>query len=377
MKPKTPPLRKKRVLLISNLTWNVFKFRLPFIAHIKASNLDVDVLAEFDGYEKNLYKNVNNLFQMRVNSRSINIFSDLRMLFRLWQVFKTSNPDLIILYTIKSCIYGSIVARLMGIPVIINITGMGSGFLKGGLIAQGILFLYKIGIGKNAQVVFQNQDDQELFLRNKIIPQSQANLIQGSGISLEDFPLTTYPKNEEFIFLMIARLIKDKGIGEYIEAAKILLTKLSNVKFQILGKIDQSAHSDFSKEYIEVLQAKKIIEYLGESDDVKKYIISADCIVLPSYREGTSKALLEGHAMGRPLIATNVSGCKEIILNNLSGLLCKPQDSSDLASMMLQMMGKSRAERAEMGILGREKVKNEFSEEIVFSQMSQLISKMI
>ena len=176
---------------------------------------------------------------------------------------------------------------------------------------------------------------------------------------------------------MIARIIKDKGIGEYIEAAKIVLAKFSNIKFQILGKIEESAHSDFSKEYIEALHESGVIEYLGESDDVKKYITSADCIVLPSYREGTSKALLEGHAMGRPLIASNVSGCKEIILNNQSGLLCKPQDSSDLASQMLQIMYKSRSEREQMGILGREKVKNEFSEEIVFSQMRQLISKMI
>ena len=147
------------------------------------------------------------------------------MLFKLRQTYKASNPDLIILYTIKPCIYGSIVARLMGIPVIINITGMGSGFLRGGLLAKVILLLYKVGAGKNAQVVFQNQDDQELFLYNKIIQESQANLIQGSGISPEDFPIAPYPKNQEFVFLMIARLIKDKGIGEYIEAAKILLKK--------------------------------------------------------------------------------------------------------------------------------------------------------
>lgn len=368
---------KKKVLLVTNLTWNLFKFRLPFISFMQASNLCVDVLAEFDGYEKKLHKKVNNLFSMSVNSRSINILSDLRMLIKLWQVYKASSPDLIILYTIKPCIYGSMVARLMGIPVIINITGMGSGFLRGGMIARGILLLYKIGAGKNAQVVFQNRDDQELFLRNKIINQLQANLIQGSGISLENFPIAPYPKNKKFIFLMIARIIKDKGIGEYIEAAKIVLAKFSNIKFQILGKIEESAHSDFSKEYIEALHESGVIEYLGESDDVKKYITSADCIVLPSYREGTSKALLEGHAMGRPLIASNVSGCKEIILNNQSGLLCKPQDSSDLASQMLQIMYKSRSEREQMGILGREKVKNEFSEEIVFSQMRQLISKMI
>ena len=376
MKSNISPSQKK-VLLVTNLTWNVFKFRLPFIGFMQTSKLFVDVLAEYDGYEQKLHKKVNSLFPMNVNSRSINILSDLRMLFKLWQTYKASNPDLIILYTIKPCIYGSIVARLMGIPVIINITGMGSGFLRGGLLAKVILLLYKAGAGNNAQVVFQNQDDQELFLYNKIIQQSQANLIQGSGISPEDFPIAPYPKNQEFIFLMIARLIKDKGIGEYIEAAKILLKKPIKIKFQILGKIEESIHSDFSKEYIESLHESRVIEYLGESDDVKKYIISADCLVLPSYREGTSKALLEGHAMGRPLVATNVSGCKEIILNNQSGLLCRAKDSLDLASKMLQMVEKSSAEREKMGILGREKVMNEFSEKIVFSKMRKLISTMI
>jgi glycosyltransferase involved in cell wall biosynthesis len=176
---------------------------------------------------------------------------------------------------------------------------------------------------------------------------------------------------------MVARLIKDKGIGEYIEAAKILLNKSLKIKFQILGKVQESINSNFSKKHIDSLHESGVIEYLGESDDVKKYIISADCVVLPSYREGTSKALLEGHAMGRPLIASNVSGCKEIILHNKSGLLCEAKDSLDLASKMLQMTKKSRSERKKMGILGREKVKNEFSEEIVFSKMSKLISTII
>lgn len=368
---------KQKILLVTNLAWNVFKFRLPFITYIQTFDINVDVLTEFDGYEKKLHKKVNNLFQMNVNSRSINIFSDLRMLFTLWQTYKASKPDLIILYTIKPCIYGSIVARLMGIPVIMNITGMGSGFLRGGFFAKGILLLYKLGAGKNTKLVFQNQDDQELFLNNKIISQSQANLIQGSGISLKDFPIAPYPKNREFVFLMVARLIKDKGIGEYIEAAKILLNKSLKIKFQILGKAQESINSNFSKKHIDSLHESGVIEYLGESDDVKKYIISADCLVLPSYREGTSKALLEGHAMGRPLIATNVSGCKEIILHNKSGLLCEAKDSLDLASKMLQMTKKSRSERKKMGILGREKVKNEFSEEIVFSKMSKLISTII
>ena len=368
---------KHKILLVTNLAWNVFKFRLPFITFIQTSDMNVDVLTEFDGYEQKLHKKVNNLFQMNVNSRSINIFSDLRMLFTLWQTYKASKPDLIILYTIKPCIYGSIVARLMGIPVIMNITGMGSGFLRGGLFAKAILLLYKLGAGKNTKLVFQNQDDQELFLNNKIISHSQANLIQGSGISLKDFPIAPYPKNREFVFLMVARLIKDKGIGEYIEAAKILLNKSLKIKFQILGKVQESINSAFSKKYIDSLHESGVIEYLGESDDVKKYIISADCVVLPSYREGTSKALLEGHAMGRPLIASNVSGCKEIILHNKSGLLCEAKDSLDLASKMLQMTKKSRSERKKMGILGREKVKNEFSEEIVFSKMSKLISTII
>ena len=368
---------KKKILLVTNLAWNVFKFRLPFITYIQTFDINVDVLTEFDGYEQKLHKKVNSLFQMNVNSRSINIFSDLRMLFTLWQTYKASKPDLIILYTIKPCIYGSIVARLMGIPVIMNITGMGSGFLRGGLFAKGILSLYKLGVGKNTKIVFQNQDDQELFLNNKIISQSQANLIQGSGISLKDFPIAPYPKNREFVFLMVARLIKDKGIGEYIEAAKILLNKSLKIKFQILGMVQESINSNFSKKHIDSLHESGVIEYLGESDDVKKFIISADCIVLPSYREGTSKALLEGHAMGRPLIGTNVSGCKEIILHNKSGLLCEAKDSLDLASKMLQMTKKSRSERKKMGILGREKVKNEFSEEIVFSKMSKLISTII
>ena len=292
----------------------------------------------------------------------------LQYIKNVYKALKLVNADVCLTFTMRPAIWGNMVCKVLKIPVITNITGIGP-LAESDLIAYKVArTLYRTALKKTKVVFFQNTDDLELFRSKKFIKNSQANIIPGSGVDVEFFsPMDKKSKDEKFVFLFISRLIKDKGILEYVAAAEYIKQHFPNVICQVIGPYyDQNLKDNIiSEKQIMHWLDEGIVHYLGAAEDVRPFIAEADCMVLPSYREGMSNVLLEAASMKRPAIATNVTGCREIIVDNETGFLCKVKDVQDLADKMIKMIHLSVSEREKMGNTARERVKEKFTKKIV------------
>jgi len=361
MKARMPP----QVLVSSNYAWTIVNFRLPLIRKLKSEGYEVHVLTQFDGYEEKLREEVDSITHLFVSRKGINPFVDFLTILDYVKHFFVLKPDILLLFTIKPVIYGSIAARIFRIPKIVMITGLGTAFLKDNWLKSLVQGLYRIALRKPCKVFFQNLDDKGLFISRKIVCDVSTELVPGSGIDLESFSEAPYPDNQEPKFLLIARMLRDKGVGEYVEAARILKKKYPKMRFQLLGPLGVENRSAILKNDMDNWVEEEVIEYLGETDNVRTFIEQSDCIVLPSYREGTSRVLLEAAAMARPIIASNVTGCREVVDDQQTGFLCEAKNSSDLAEKIELMSRLSKSARRQMGLRGRKKVAAEFDQKIV------------
>jgi glycosyltransferase involved in cell wall biosynthesis len=245
---------------------------------------------------------------------------------------------------------------------------LGTVFLKNDLVSATAMFLYKISFRIPKKVFFQNPDDLKLFLDKKLVPSNTVDLLPGSGIDLEKFKPVSFHRNKAFTFLLISRLITDKGILEYIDAVKSLKAKGLNARFQVLGAKDPGHKRGIKLSTIKEWIDSGTIEYLGTTADVRHFIEKADCIVLPSYREGTPRTLLEAASSSKPIIATDVPGCNHVVEDNINGLLCNLKDSADLAEKMNTMAHFDDDTLKNMGESGRMKMEAEYNESIVINK---------
>jgi glycosyltransferase involved in cell wall biosynthesis len=253
--------------------------------------------------------------------------------------------------------------------VINNIAGLGAVFIKGGWLAQLVRRLYRSALGRSAKVFFQNPDDLQLFIDGSLVQAEVTELLPGSGIDLHRFAVAPMPTaNSKFRFLLIARMLRDKGVGEYVQAAKLLRDNWPSVEFCLLGFVDVQNPAAISRAEVESWVAQGFVNYLGVREDVRNEIASADCVVLPSYREGTPRSLLEAAAIARPIITSDAVGCREVVDHGVNGYLCKVRDPEDLAQMMIQMLLLLPEQRKEMGLRGRAKMEAEFDEQIVIGK---------
>jgi glycosyltransferase involved in cell wall biosynthesis len=353
------------VLICSNYAWTIVNFRLPLIKRLIKNGYRVVVVTQYDGYENQIAECVDEIRPLFISRKGVNPLVDSITLLDLVLFFLKLKPDYLLLFTIKPVIYGAIAAKLFDIKTIVMITGLGTAFIADNWITRLVKLLYRFALSSVATVFFQNNDDKDLFLKSNIINPNVCKLTPGSGIDTRQFPYSSLPQNNKMTFILIARMLWDKGIGEYVEAAKIIKLKYPNTKFQLLGPLGVENRTSISDERMAAWEREGFIEYLGETTDVKPYIEKACCVVLPSYREGTSRVLLEAASMGRPVIATDVPGCREIVENRITGLLCRRKDYSDLSNKMEVMINLSFEERKIMGSKGREKIKNEFNQDIV------------
>ena len=292
----------------------------------------------------------------------------LRYIKNVYKALKLVNADICLTFTMRPAIWGNMVCRVLKIPVITNITGIGPLAESDSIAYKVARSLYRTALKKTKVVFFQNTDDLELFKSKKFIKNSQANIIPGSGVDVEFFsPLDKKNTDEKFVFLFISRLIKDKGILEYVAAAEYIKQHHPNVICQVIGPYyDQNLKDNIiSEKQIMHWLDEGIVHYLGAAEDVRPFIAEADCMVLPSYREGMSNVLLEAASMKRPAIATNVTGCREIIVDNETGFLCKVKNVEDLSDKMIKMIHLSVSEREKMGNAARERVKEKFTKKIV------------
>jgi len=356
---------KKKVLICSNYAWTIYNFRKPLIDKLIEQNYDVILLSQFDGYETKINNQISGIYHLSISRKGVNIFRDFYTFIHICLKLITIKPDYILLFTIKPVIYGSMAAKILNIPFIPMITGLGTSFISKNWITTIVKKLYKIALKNQKVVFFQNCDDANLFLKESLIQKKQVQLVPGSGIDTQKFAYKKMIRNQKMTFLLVARMIKDKGIFEFIEAASLVKKNNFNVEFKLLGPKGVQNRTAISEKIIKEWQEINIVEYLGETDNVIEQIARADCIVLPSYREGTSRVLLEAASIGRPIIASNVPGCKEIVDNQMNGLLCEAKNSYDLFKKMEKMITLTHEERVQMGLMGRKKIIAEFDSKIV------------
>lgn len=356
---------KPTVVICSNYAWTVYNFRMSLIRRLKAEGYKVIVVTEFDGYENQIGLEVDNIEPLFISRKGVNPFVDFFTIVDLVRLLIKFKPDILLTFSIKPVIYGSIAAKILKIQSIVMITGLGTAFITDNWITNVVKQLYRFALSSVSVVFFQNIDDRDIFVQHELVDKKICRYTPGSGVDIDIFTYSTLPNSPEITFLLIARMLWDKGIGEFLEAAKTIKLKYSNVRFQLLGPLGVQNRTSIKKNEVESWQNEGFIEYLGETDDVTKFIEKASCIVLPSYREGTSRVLLEAAAMGRPLIATDVPGCREVVEDGVTGFLCKPRDYADLSHKIELMLKLPYESRQVMGARGREKIENEFRQEIV------------
>jgi len=372
-----------KVLFVINSPWAFYNFRLNLAQAIKSNGYDVLVLMPFDDVYTPKIKKFFKVYDLYLSPNSINLFKDFYTLINMSIQITKIRPSLILAFTIKMNIYSSIVARFLSVPIFCNITGLGTVFISKNLIIKKIiLYLYKFSLRYSNIVFFQNKTDKDFFLSKKIIPENRAKIIPGSGVDLAKFRKGRFSKKNKsyLVFLTISRLIIEKGIYELIDAIKIVKKKRPNLKiiFKILGTLDVNSSNPHSITIEEVRKWEKeeIVDYLGHTDNVEKYINQSDCVILPSYREGMPRSLLESFAMKVPVIATDVPGCADIVDNYKNGLLCKVRSSTDLADKIILMAEYSSQTRSEMGENGFLKIINNFDEKIVIDSYLKSINEL-
>ncbi len=297
-----------------------------------------------------------------MNAKGLSPLDDLSTLWAYRSIMRAVRPCAFLGYTVKPNVYGGMAARMTNIPHIANISGLGTAFISRNFVTHIVSILYRIGLAKSSTVFFQNTDDRDLFVHEKLIRREQAFLVPGSGIDTDYFaPGSMQPKAAKH-FLMVARLLRDKGVIEFVDAARILKKHHPDLRFSIVGFLDVQNRTAISRSEVDAWVSEGIIEYIPPVDDVRPIIASCDAVVLPSYREGTSRVLLEAAAMAKPAIASDVPGCREVVREGINGYLCAPRDAQSLANAMLKLSTVDGEKLQSMGRAGRDLVMTEFSQ---------------
>jgi glycosyltransferase involved in cell wall biosynthesis len=368
---------KKKIAIIENHELGIYSIRHDLVMAM-AEKYDVSVLTEIDDSFKN--GDLENVVRfIDVGKSVMNPVTALKYNSRVRKALKEIQPDVCLTFTIRPAIYGNMVTSRLNIPTISTITGTGPLFDSKSLSYTIARQLYKWVLKKTKFVFFPNYDDLEAFIQAKYIKREQAKRVPGSGVNYEKFAPMPFTRGNDgkFIFLYISRLIKDKGIMEYVQAASILKKQFPHAEFHVIGPLwtgNKKSLTVIEQELNEWIE-KKWIVYHDKQKDIRPYVADADCVVMPSYREGMSNVLLESASMARPLIATNVTGCRDIVEDSVNGLLCKVKDGKDLAEKMKQMMNIPPAEREIMGKKGREKMIREFDKKLVIQIYLQAIDE--
>ena len=354
------------ILMTVNAAWNIWNFRRPLVEPLLADGHSVTVLAPPDDSVADLERIGCRFRALEMNVKGLNPVEDLKLQRTLKRIFKEEQPDAILSFTIKNNIFGAWAARAAGVPFVPNVTGLGTAFLSGGLLQTIAEQLYRRAFGKLPVVFFQNEDDRSLFLDRKLVRKQQARLLPGSGIDLVRFAQAEMPPADAPpVFLMIARLLRDKGVNEFIEAARQIKARHPEALFQLLGATGSENRTAIDTATVEAWVVQGVVEYLGTTTDVRPAIAAASCVVLPSYREGAPRTLIEAAAMARPLIATDVPGCRAVVDHDVSGFLCEVRSAASLATAMESFLALSSDARTAMGKAGRAKMEREYDQALV------------
>ncbi len=356
-----------KILIITNHSYMLYRFRRELIVRLQQEH-QVVLSMPFVGHEDDFAAMGLRCVNTDIDRRGINPKTDLKLIAAYRRLLRAERPDMVITYSIKPNIYAGMVCSLMGIPFCANVQGLGSAFERRGL-AGFVTALYKMAMRRAKTVFFENEGNAREFVGRGIIPREKATVLPGAGINLESYPLRPYPENDRVRFLYLGRIMKEKGMDELFAAMRRLRSELGDrVQLDLVGFFDDDYESR-----VKTLVDEGTAVFHGFQAEPAPYYAGADCVVLPSYHEGLSNVLLEAAATGRPVICSDIHGCRETVDPEVSGLLCRVKDADDLYEKMRQMADLSPAQRAEMGLAARRKVEREFEKSMVVEKTVQAI----
>lgn len=368
--------KKRTIALVANSTWNIYNFRLNLIDKFIAEGMDVVVMAPVDEYitYKENYPTVRHYNLRLLDRDSINPIKDLLLALELIRRYKKIKPDIILHFTNKPNIYGGIAARFLNIKSIAIVTGLGYAFINKGFVRFMMTWLYKITGSFHSNFIFENIEDRALFASLNIVPLSKSFSVKGCGVDITRFQ--PRPNNEEknrTIFTFIGRLLYDKGIKEFVEAAKIIKSEREDVEFWIVGELDPENPATVDKEDLISWVQDDIVLYHGFINDVRPIIAQSDCIVLPSYREGLPRIIIESMSMSKPIITTMTAGCNETVDEGINGYLVPIQNTELLVEAIMKFLSLDDASRLLMGQKGRQKAVTEFDDKKIAEEIYKRI----
>ena len=372
----TNSVHKKSIAIVANTTWNIYNFRLNVLDKLLFENFRIYVIAPVDEYihYKESYPNVVHIPLKTLDRDSINPVKDILLTLELIRKYKRIRPDIVLHYTVKPNIYGAVAAKLLGIPSVAVVTGLGYAFIHQGLIKNITVGLYRLFSRFHKKVIFENIDDRLLFSKLKIIKNGQGISVKGCGVNTEQFyPDKNGKTGHKLIFSFIGRLLYDKGVKEFVEAAHMVRSRHDHVEFWIIGEIDKGNPAAIKEEDLISWVKDKSILYLGSTQNVQKYIAASDCIVLPSYREGMPRIILESMAMAKPVITTKSAGCRETVHEGENGYLIEVADSKSLEYAVNKFIDLNPGQREAMGIKGREMAEEHFNSKKIANEVFSII----
>jgi len=365
-----------KIAITINTTWNIYNFRLGLLKEIQKKGNKIIALSPTDTYVNNLEKEKIEFQPIVINSKGINPLEDFILIKNYFSALKKIKPDIVLSYTIKPNIYASIACRFLKIPVINNVSGLGTLFIKKSLASYIAQILYRFAFRKSSWVFFQNETDKNVFLDKNLVSSLKSSILPGSGVNTGHFK-TERTSNKGKIFLFVGRLLGDKGIREFIQAANRLSKEYSSLEFLLVGELGYNNPTAIAEHELNEWLKNPAVKYHGKTDDILSVFRQADIMVLPSYREGLSKSLIEAAAMKLPIVTTDVPGCREVVDEGKNGFLCEVGNADDLYDQIKRMISLTEKQRLEMGNYSREKVKNEFDEKIVIHRYLEKIEEIM
>ena len=361
----------KTILILANGTMSIYRFRKELIATLVGKGWQVVVSAPNDGFLDELQSLGITFIDTPIDRRGTNPIRDYALIRHFRTIMRDIQPDVVLTYTIKPNIYGNLAANGLGIPVLSMVTGLGDAFLRNDIINRIVKILYRSAFKTTACVIFLNHEDIEIMRNSRLLNGRSYLLKGGEGVSLDAFPLLEYPDAPVVSFLYVGRIMRTKGVRELIQAARRLQNEQSGAfEVTLIGY-----HEGDIKDEVEQAQREGVVHYAGFQKDVRPFMQQAHCLLLPSYKEGMSVALMEAAAMGRPIITSNISGCRELVEDGVNGFLCKPKDVDSLYDCMERFLELTNEQRTEMGQASRRKVEAEFDREAVVVEMVALIKE--
>lgn len=375
-------MENKKIVLVANTSWSMFNFRRGVIRSLINAGCLLTIITPTDEFSDKLRAMGCDVIDLPMSAKGTNPLQDLKLLYTLYRLYRRISPNFIIHYTIKPNIYGSLAAKLANIPSIAITTGLGYTFLNNNLVAKVARLLYKLAFNFPKEIWFLNEDDRQEFLQYHLVAKHKAILLHGEGVDLEHFAPQAIAlggaESDEIKpvrFLLIARMLWDKGIREYVTAAKIVQQCYPQAIFQLLGAYDVANPSVITREQIDLWEEEGLITYLGTTEDVRPFVANADCMVLPSYREGIPRTMIESASMSKPLIVTDVPGCRDVVIPNRTGLLCPVKDAAALAHCCEKIINMDAKQLAKMGEAGRAFMESKFDERLVITQYINTLNK--